>query len=95
LADMDGDGFERHEQAIKDYAATNGYVIEKVYPKERVLGTIETRTALAGKIVSMEQNNTAYRPSLLSVSDRLDRDFIVQEAIIRDFGKQGFNLLDS
>jgi len=92
---VDGDGFERQEQAINEYAAANGYVIEKIYREEGVSGTVETRPALAEMMVSMEKNHHGIKTVIIERVDRLARDFMVQEAIIRDFRKQGFNLISA
>ncbi len=47
-AQIEGDGFVRQEQAIRQYAAANGYSIEAIFREEGVSGTkaMESRPAL-------------------------------------------------
>jgi len=53
---IDGDGLTRQEEAIRQYAAANGFEIAEIYREEGISGTQESRPALAKMMVSMEQN---------------------------------------
>jgi DNA invertase Pin-like site-specific DNA recombinase len=90
---VDGDGPVRQEKAIREYAEKHGISIDKIYRDDGVSGTLEHRPALAQMMVSLEQNGHGIKTVIIEKVDRLARDFMVQEAIIRDFRKNGFELI--
>jgi len=90
---IDGDGFKRQEKAIRDYAERNGATIERIFREEGVSGSLQHRPALAEMMVSLEQNGLGVRTILIEKVDRLARDLMIQEAIINDLQKKGFNLI--
>ena len=89
------DGFTRQEQAILKYAHTNKLQVVKVFREEGVSGTIENRPALAQLLVSLEKNNHGVHTVIIEKLDRLARDLMVQEAIVRDFQSKGFSLISA
>ena len=90
-----GDGFTRQEKAIRDYAKINKLSIHTVFKEEGVSGTLEHRPALAEMLVSLEQNGHGVKTIVIEKLDRLARDYMIQEFIIRDFQKQGFNIIST
>ncbi|SPD75670.1 Resolvase, N-terminal domain protein [uncultured Desulfobacterium sp.] len=92
---VNGHGFDRQEQSIRDYASKNGLVIEKIYREEGVSGTLENRPALAEMMLSLEKNGHGIQTVLIEKIDRLARDLMVQEAIINDFQRKGFKLISA
>ena len=88
-----GDGFTRQLKAVTEYAKANKLVIVQVYKEEGVSGTLEHRPALAQMMISLEQNGHGVKTVLIEKLDRLARDYMTQEFIIRDFQKQGFNII--
>jgi DNA invertase Pin-like site-specific DNA recombinase len=90
-----GDGFPRQEEAIRDYAKVHGLQVVEVFREKGVSGTVEDRPALARLMVSLEQNRHGVQTVIIEKLDRLARDLMVQEAIIRDFQKSGFNLVSA
>jgi len=90
---VDGDGLTRQEKAIQDYAELNGITIDKIYREEGVSGTLQDRPALAQMMVSLEQNGLGVKTILIEKVDRLARDLMIQEAIINDLQKKGFDLI--
>ena len=90
-----GDGFTRQEKAIRDYAKINKLLIHTVFKEEGVSGTLEHRPALAEMLVSLEQNGHGVKTIVIEKLDRLARDYMIQEFIIRDFQKQGFNIIST
>lgn len=90
---VDGDGLIRQEKAIRDYAEHTGIVIEKIYREEGVSGTLQDRPALAAMMVSLEQNGLGIKIILIEKVDRLARNLMIQEAIINDLQKKGFDLI--
>ncbi len=92
---VDGHGLERQRKAIRTYAQAHGYQIVQTYREEGVSGTLEDRPALADMLVSLEQNDHGVKTVLIEKLDRLARDLMVQEAIIRDFQAMGFSLVST
>ena len=90
---VDGDGPIRQEKAILDYAAANDIAIEYIFREEGVSGTLEQRPALARLLVDLEENGHGIQTVIIERMDRLARDLMVQEAIIADLQKKGFDLI--
>lgn len=92
---IDKDGLIRQAEALKQYAKTNGMELVKVFREEGVSGTLEERPELARLLVDLEQNGHDIKTVLVEKLDRLARDLMVQEAIVRDFQKQGYELVSA
>jgi len=92
---VNGDGFERQLKSIEEYAKANKLVIVQVYKEEGVSGSLEGRPALAEMLISLEQNGHGVKTVIIEKLDRLARDYMVQEFIIRDFTKHGFNIIST
>jgi DNA invertase Pin-like site-specific DNA recombinase len=90
---VEGDGPIRQEAAIREYADAHGITIKEVFREESVGGTLETRYALASVMVSMELNHHGVKTVIIERLDCLARDLMVQEAILNDFRKGGFQLI--
>ncbi len=90
---IDGDGFIRQEKAIRDYAGKNGIAIERIFKEEGVSGTKESRRALAEMMVSLELNGHGIKTVIIEKLDRLARDLLIQEGIIRDLKSKGIDLI--
>lgn len=88
------DGFPRQEKAIRDYAKAHNLQVMDVF-REDISGTREDRPVLARLMVSLEQNGHGVKTVIIEKLDRLARDLMVQEAIIRDFKRNGFNLIST
>jgi DNA invertase Pin-like site-specific DNA recombinase len=90
---VEGDGFERQLRAIKAYAASHSIRIVKVFEERGVSGKtdLENRPALMAMLEALAANGT--RMVLIEKLDRLARDLMVQETIIGDFRKRGFQLV--
>jgi len=87
-----GDGPVRQEAAIRNYAAAQGYEVERIF-EDGVSGTKEDRPALAELMLSMETNGHGIKTVIIEKLDRLARDLMVQESIIKDFRRSGFDLI--
>jgi len=90
---VDGDGFTRQLDTIKRYAAEHDIRIVKVFREEGVCGAtdLENRPALMAMLEALAANGT--KLVLIEKLDRLARDLMVQETIIGDLRKRGFELL--
>lgn len=92
-AQVEGDGFPRQSAAIKGYAAEHDIRIVKVFRDEGVSGTkeLDDRPALSDLMVALHGNGV--KLVLVERLDRLARDLMVQETIIAEFQRNGFELV--
>ncbi len=90
---IDGDGFDRQLLAIQSYASLNNFEIVEVFREEGVSGVteLEDRPALSELFAALEENGV--RAVLIEKLDRIARDLMIQESIIRDMQKSGFILI--
>lgn len=90
---IDGDGFPRQLEAIKKYAVAHDIKIIKVFREEGVCGATELdgRPALMALFEALAENGT--KLVLIERLDRMARDLMVQETIIGDLRKRGFDLV--
>jgi DNA invertase Pin-like site-specific DNA recombinase len=90
---VEGDGFTRQRAAIKAYAAAHEIKIAREFRDEGVSGTkdLENRPALLDLMTALHSNGT--KLVLVERLDRLARDLMVQETIIGDLRKNGFELI--
>lgn len=86
-----GDGFPRQEKAIREYAAAHDIRIVKVFRENGVSGELLDRPALSEMLEALHSNGT--RLVLVEKLDRLARDLMVQETILGDLRKDGFELV--
>lgn len=89
---LNGDGPERQETAIRQYADGHGYEIETIW-RDSVTGTTETRDGFAKMLLALEENGLGIKTILIEKLDRLARDLIVSEAMIRDIKKLNVQLI--
>jgi len=90
---LDGDGFPRQRAAIKAYAAAHGIRVVRWFEEQGISGgkDLENRPALQELMLALHSNGT--RLVLIEKLDRLARDLMVQETIIGDLRKNGFEIL--
>jgi DNA invertase Pin-like site-specific DNA recombinase len=90
---VEGDGFTRQRSAIEFYAKSNGIRIVRWFEEQGVSGTTELvdRPALQDMLVALMSNGI--RIVLIEKLDRLARDLMVQETILADMQKRGFELV--
>src|SRR3954453_17181361 len=90
---IEGDGFNREPAAIKPYAASHDIKIVKTFREEGISGTteLENRPALMELLEDLASNGTNL--VLIEKLDRLARDLMVQETIIGDLRKRGYDLV--
>lgn len=92
---VDGDGFTRQQEAIRNYAATHELKIVRTFREEGVSGTkdLENRPALHDLLLALYSNGV--RTVVIERLDRLARDLMIQETIIGDLRKKGFELVSA
>jgi DNA invertase Pin-like site-specific DNA recombinase len=90
---VEGDGFTRQLKAIKDYAAAHAIKIVNVYREEGVSGTAESASRPAWTELMTALHANGVRVVIIEKLDRLARDLMVQETIIADLRKNGFELV--
>lgn len=90
---VDGDGFSRQQLACEQYAASNGIEVVEVFREEGISGTkeLEDRPALSDLLAALEENGV--KTILIEKLDRLARDLMVQESLIRDMQRSGYTLI--
>jgi DNA invertase Pin-like site-specific DNA recombinase len=90
---LEGDGFSRQRQSILEWALAQGVEILRWFDERAVGGAteLENRPALQELIGALHSN----RVNLVVIEklDRLARDLMVQETIIADLRKDGFELI--
>jgi DNA invertase Pin-like site-specific DNA recombinase len=90
---VEGDGFTRQLETIRKYAKANSIKIVEVFREEGVSGSkdLENRPALLSLLTALHADGT--KLVLVEKLDRLARDLMVQETIIGDLRKNGFELV--
>jgi DNA invertase Pin-like site-specific DNA recombinase len=88
---IQGDGFTRQLEAIRQYAKIHDLKIERVFREQGVSGAVESsdRPAFAEMMLAVGSVNTI----VIEKMDRLARDLMVQEVTVADLNKQGVNLI--
>jgi DNA invertase Pin-like site-specific DNA recombinase len=90
---IEGDGFTRQLETIKKFASTHDIRITRVFREEGITGTteLENRPALADILESLAANGT--KLVMVEKLDRLARDLMIQETILADIQKRGFDIV--
>ena len=90
---VNGDGYERQEEAIKGYAKTTAYEVVRMFKEEGISGTKgeEERPAFREMIAEILRNgvNTVIVESL----DRLAREYRIQEQLLIYLVSKGIDLI--
>jgi DNA invertase Pin-like site-specific DNA recombinase len=88
-----GDGFPRQRSAIEGYAKARGVRIVKWFEEQGVSGTkdLENRPALQELLAALHSDGV--KLVLIEKLDRLARDLMVQEVLLGDLRKNGFELI--
>jgi len=90
---IEGDGFNRQMEAIRLYAKDNAIRIVRVFREEGVSGTkdLDNRPAFIEMLTALHGDGV--RLVLIERLDRLARDLMIQETIIGDLRKHGWELI--
>jgi DNA invertase Pin-like site-specific DNA recombinase len=94
LGQREGDGYDRQLAACESYCAQDGLEIAEVF-RESMTGAsdLEDRPALAELLVALEENGV--KTVVIEKLDRLARDLLVQENIVRDLAGRGYRLISA
>src|SRR4051812_14529043 len=90
---VDGDGFPRQLKAIREYAAAHDFKIVTTFREEGVSGTADSIDRPAWSELMTALHSNGVRVVIIERLDRLARDLMVQETIVADLRKNGFELL--
>ena len=90
---VEGDGFTRQLKAIREYSAAHDIKIVTVFREEGVSGTKESADRPAWSELMTVLHSNGVRTVVIEKLDRLARDLMVQETIIADLRKNGFELV--
>ncbi|MFN7939096.1 MAG: recombinase family protein [Bryobacteraceae bacterium] len=90
---VEGDGFPRQQKAVKEYAAAHGIKIVRIFREEGVSGTTDSADRPAWSELMTALHANGVRTILIERLDRLARDLMVQESIIADLRRHGFELI--
>jgi DNA invertase Pin-like site-specific DNA recombinase len=90
---VEGDGFTRQLKAIREYAAAHDTKIVNVYREEGVSGTKESADRPAWSELMTALHSNGVKVVIVERLDRLARDLMVQETIVADLRKYGFELV--
>ncbi len=90
---VEGDGFARQEAAIRAYAKAHDIKLVKVFKEEGVSGTKELahRPAFLAMMEALHSNGV--KLVLVESLSRLARDLMIQESILHDLKRHGFQLV--
>ena len=90
---VEGDGFTRQLAAVKSYAKSHGVKIIKIFREKGVSGTKEivNRPAFSEMLEALHSNGV--KLVLVERLDRLARDLMIQESILLDLKRSGFQLV--
>lgn len=89
---MDGDGLARQELAVRGWAEAQGVELADVYRDEGVSGTTEVRDGLAALLLAIEEGGPG-AVVVVEGLDRLARDLMVQEVVLRELDGLGARLV--
>ena len=90
---IQGDGFTRQMKAVREYAAAHDVKIMRVFREEGVSGATESMDRPAWSELMTALHSNGVRVVLIEKLDRLARDLMVQETIIADLKRNGFELV--
>lgn len=90
---VEGDGFVRQEAAIRVYAKAHDIRVVRAFSEEGVSGTkaITDRPAFVAMMEALHSNGV--KLVLVESLGRLARDLMVQESILHDLKRNGFELV--
>jgi len=90
---VDGDGFPRQEAALRSYAKGNDIKLVRLFQEKGVSGTKELIDRPAFVAMMEALHGDGVKLVLVESLGRLARDLMVQESIIHDLQRHGFEIV--
>ena len=90
---IEGDGFPRQREAIMRWAAANGVRIVRWFEEKGVSGTTDSMDRPAFQEMMLALLGDGVHTVLIERLDRIARDVVVQESILKDLTRRGFELI--
>lgn len=90
IGQLDGDGLERQDVAIRKYAKASGHAIAEAFYEEGVSGTMDgcDRPALS-RLFQVLKDRPEIKTIICERADRIGRSLIVSEVILQSFRALG------
>jgi DNA invertase Pin-like site-specific DNA recombinase len=92
---LDGHGFKRQEQAIKDYCKANRLELVEVYREEAVSGTTDEGNRPSFQTMLSAILSNGVRAIVVEGLDRLAREYRVQESLLIYLASKGVDLINA
>jgi DNA invertase Pin-like site-specific DNA recombinase len=92
---VNGDGFPRQQKAVREYARQHEFRIVETFEERGITGTRETMDRPAWQALMAALHADGVRVVLIEKLDRLARDLMIQESVIADLRKHGFELVSA
>lgn len=92
---VSGDGFPRQQKAVREYARQHEFRIVETFEERGVTGARETMDRPAWQALMAALHADGVRVVLIEKLDRLARDLMIQESVIADLRKYGFELVSA
>jgi len=92
---IDGDGFDRQRDKIKQWAKANGAVVEAEFLEEGISGAndLEGRPAMIELLGAISANGV--RTVVVERADRFARDLVASELLLREFTRLGVSVIEA
>jgi len=92
---VDGDGFQRQEEAILRYAGKHGVTLEKVYQEEGISGTKGEDDRPAFKEMVSDILKDGIQTVIVESLDRLAREYRIQEQLLIYLAANGIEVINA
>lgn len=92
---LDGDGFQRQEESIREYGSRHGVDVAEVFREEGVSGTTDEgdRPAFQAMMTAILRNGV--RTVIVEGLDRLAREYRIQEQLLVYLASKGVTLISA
>lgn len=90
---IEGDGFPRQRETIQAWARQHGYRIVRWFTEQGISGTTDGADRPAFQAMMLALLGDGVQTVLIERLDRIARDIVVQESILKDLTRRGFTLI--
>ena len=92
---IDGDGFQRQEETIREYAKIKGINIVKAFKEKGVSGTANEADRPAFQAMVSEILKDGVKTVIIEGLDRLAREYRIQETLLIYLASKGIDLISA